>query len=185
MPRLVRRWALLLLSCRVILAPGKVSHPQRCSWAPPHSCQASPWLGEGCCVPQVPQAMSPCHAAYGRLLSNSNWGWQLNPGGTLPAFPLQHRHRARLPCTRPLPAAPHPHHSPGARRHPALNSMPGDTAGRGFAGRGTGKTWAHSTQAVAGEAGSRWDHSRRRKGSWGQRADSAMERMWRRHGRFP
>lgn len=84
----------------------------------------------------VPQALSLCQAGYGCLLSNSGQGWQLKPVGTLSAFPLQHPHRARLSCTRPSPAAPGPHRSPGARRHPAPYTMPGDTVGRGFASRG-------------------------------------------------
>lgn len=62
--------------------------------------------------------MSLCQAGYGCLLSSSSWGWQLNPGGTLPTFPLQHWHRAWLPCMRPSCTAPCPHHSPGT--HPQM-----------------------------------------------------------------
>lgn len=76
---------------------------------------------------------------------------------------------------------PDSHHSPGAGRHPSPNEMTGDMAGRGFAGKGTGKTWIHGMQVVMGEGGSRRDHSRGRKGSWGP----VLEQMRRRHSLFP
>lgn len=141
--------------------------------------------GGGCCVAQAPQAISLCQAGYGCLLSSSSWGWRSNLGGNLPSFPLQHRHRAQMPCMRPSPTAPSLHHSPGARKHPALNAMPADTVGRGFADRGTGKMQACDTQVVAGEGGGRRDRSRRRKGSQGQHADLALERMQHGHSHFP
>lgn len=146
-------------------APGDLLAHAR----PPHSSG-----GEGCCVPQAPQAMSPCQAGYGHSLSNSSRGWRLNPGGTPTAFPRRHR----LPCTKPSPAAPRSHGSPGAGRHPAPNPTPGDTAGRGSAGRGTGKTQARSTQDMAGEGESRRGHSGGRKGS----GVSVLTQHWSRCG---
>lgn len=62
-------------------------------------------------------------------------GLVIEPRGIIHTLPLQHRHRARLPGTRPLPAVPCPHHSPGAGRNPSPNTLSGDTAVRG-----TGKT---------------------------------------------
>lgn len=126
--------------------------------------------------------MSLCQGEYGCLLSNSSQGWQLNLLATFPTFPLQHQHGAWLPSMRPSPAVLYPHCSPGARRHLVPNTMPGNVAGRGFAGRGTGKMRVHSTQSVAGEGG---EATRTTAGGKGQHADSALEWMWCRHSHVP
>lgn len=112
---------------------------------------ARPAHGSGGC--SVPQAPSLCQAGYGCLLSNSGRGWQLKPGGTLSAFPLQHPHRARLSCTRPSPAAPVPTAAlePGGTR--PRTPCQGTRRAGALLARGTGKTPAHSTQAVAGKEG--------------------------------
>lgn len=100
----------------------------------------------------------------------------------LPAFPLQHWHRAwhraqGMACCALSPP------QPWSQEAPAPNSMPRDVVGRGFAGARTGKTWACNTQAVAGEGKSHQDPSRR-KGS-PQHAGGALEWVQRRHSRLP